>query len=195
VLLAEPCLILRGCPWWWFVVAGGLTIAGLATTNDAQRGLLQAVAWLWPVLLWSSMGSRERRYHAEGFVFSVARPLGRQMMAGWLAGVCVAAVTGAGFGVQRALIGAWGGLAAWAAGALFIPSLALALGTWTNNGRTFELVYAFLWYVGPMNRVAALDFMGVTPEAVAGGVWVYTLSAAGALLGLALLGRRLQMQR
>jgi hypothetical protein len=195
VLLAELRLTLKGCPWWWFVVAGGLIIAGLAVTNDAQRRLLQAAAWLWPVLLWSSLGNRERRHNTEGMVFSVARPVGRQILAQWLAGLCVAVVTGAGFGAQRAFTGGWGDLAAWAAGALFIPSLALALGTWTNNSRAFELVYAFLWYVGPMNRVAGLDFMGVTPQAVAGGVWAYYLMAAGALLGLALLGRWLQLRR
>jgi hypothetical protein len=124
----------------------------------------------------------------------VARPLGRQMAAQWLAGVCVAAVTGAGFAAQRGFTGGWDALAAWAAGALFIPSLALALGTWSGNSRTFEVVYTFLWYVGPMNQVAALDFMGVTSEAVANRVWVHTLLAAGALLGLALLGRWRQMR-
>ncbi len=195
VLLAELRLILKGCPWWWFAVAGGLAIAGLAVTDQAQRQLLQAAAWLWPILLWSSLGNRERRHNTEGMVFSVARPVGRQILAQWLAGVCVAAVTGAGFAAQRAFTGGWADLAAWSAGALFIPSLALALGTWTNNSRAFELVYAFLWYVGPRNRVAALDFMGATPEAVAGGVWVYYLSAAAALLGLALIGRWLNIRR
>jgi len=111
------------------------------------------------------------------------------MLAAWLAGVCVAVSTGVGFAAQRMLTGQWAGLAAWAAGASFVPSLALALGTWSGNSRTFEVVYTLLWYVGPMNQVPALDYMGVTPEAVAGEIPLYYLLASGALLVLALLGR------
>jgi hypothetical protein len=98
-------------------------------------------------------------------------------------------MTGSGFGVHRLLAGQWDGLVAWAAGALFIPSLALALGTWSGSNRLFEMVYMFLWYVGPMNQVSALDYMGITSQAVAGGVWRVYLLAAGLLLGLAALGR------
>ena len=195
MLLAELRLMFRECRWWWYVVVAGLNIAGLAVPDATVRQYLQAAAWLWPILLWSSMGTREPRHNTQQIVFSVAHPLGRQLSAVWLAGVCVALMTGAGFAAQRILTGQWVALAAWAVGVLFIPSLALALGTWSGSSRMFEVVYTFLWYIGPINHVPALDYMGVTPEAVTGGVPLFYLLASGVLLGLALLGRQRQMRQ
>jgi len=83
----------------------------------------------------------------------------------------------------------WTGLLAWAIGALFIPSLALALGTWSGSNRLFEAVYTILWYVGPLNGLSALDYMGVLNASVANGVHWYYLAATFILVGLATLGR------
>lgn len=52
------------------------------------------------------------------------------------------------------------GLLAWFSGALFIPSLALVSGVWSNNSKVFEVLYMSLWYIGPMNKVHAVDFLG-----------------------------------
>jgi hypothetical protein len=52
------------------------------------------------------------------------------------------------------------GLAAWAAGALFIPALALALGTLTGAPRVFQAIYTLLWYL-MINDADALNFMGI----------------------------------
>ena len=193
VLLAELRLIFRECRWWWFVVLAGLNIAGFAVRDSAVRQSLQAVAWLWPVLLWSSMGTREPHHNTQQIVFSVAHPLARQLSAVWLAGACVALITGAGFAAQRILAGQWAALAAWAVGALFIPSLALALGTWSGSSRLFEVVYLLLWYIGPMNRVPLLDYMGVTSEAVAMGIPLYFAAITLLLMGASLAGRRRQI--
>ncbi|MNC76870.1 hypothetical protein D3C75_1286870 [compost metagenome] len=41
-----------------------------------------------------------------------------------------------------------------------IPSLALACGVLTRTGRTFELVYLIIWYLGPFSKLPYLDFLG-----------------------------------
>jgi hypothetical protein len=194
VLLAELRLALKGRRWWWFAVLAGLNVAGLAipdaTIGTATiRGALFAAAWFWPITAWSAMGSRERRHDTRQIVFSVPRPVGRQLAGAWLAGVCVTAMAGAGFALRRAWTGQWDALAAWVVGALFVPSLALALGVWSGSRRAFEIVYTFVWYLGPVNRVSALDYMGVTDGALAGEVYLIYLGASVVLLGLALLGR------
>jgi hypothetical protein len=50
-------------------------------------------------------------------------------------------------------------VAAWMAGALFIPSLALMLGTASRTHRMFQALYVILWYAA-VNQVAAADYMG-----------------------------------
>ena len=49
------------------------------------------------------------------------------------------------------------GLLAWLSAALFIPSLALALGVWSSGKKLFEVLYISLWYQGPMNGVLMVD--------------------------------------
>jgi hypothetical protein len=125
------------------------------------------VTWLWPILCWSKMGVRESLHRTGPLVYSCPRSLQRQFLALWVSGVVIAAGTGSGFALRCILAGDLLSLAAWLAGALFVPSLALALGVWTGSSRTFEALYAVLWYVGPANRIAALDYSGAWATASA----------------------------
>lgn len=177
------------------VVALALILAGAFLPLGGARGLMLPVAWFLPVLAWSKLGTREARYRTDQLVFSSANSLMRQLPAAWLAGVLLAALTGGGVAVNLAVHGEWSGVAAWAVGALFIPSLALFLGVWTGSSKSFEFIYTLLWYIGPLSQGEFLDFMGALPESVAAGVWLYYLAFAVILLGLAFIGRRLQIQR
>ena len=83
-------------------------------------------------------------------------------------------------------------LFAWVAGALFIPTLALMLGVWTNTRRMFELIYLLCWYMA-FNGIAALDFIGTTQGALdRGNPWVFLGLALGFLV-LSLAGRWRQL--
>lgn len=44
--------------------------------------------------------------------------------------------------------------------------LAGFLGFWTRGTKTFEVVYLFLWYLGPFYKTGYLDFTGAAPEIV-----------------------------
>ena len=93
-------------------------------------------------------------------VFSSAAPLWRQLPATWLAGFLVTALTGSGVALKLLSVGDTAGLLAWLSAALFIPSFALASGVWSNNSKVFEVIYLCLWYIGPLNNVPAVDYLG-----------------------------------
>ena len=155
LLAAEALILVRGTPWWWWAGAALLALAGLAV----PPGPVLAIVWIWPVLLWSRLGTRRE----AGAILAAYPAPRRRLLAEWAAGVLLAAATGA-LPAVRMLAGAdLPGLAAWTAGALFIPALALALGTVTGAPRTFQAVYTVLWYM-LINDVAALDFMGALPS-------------------------------
>ncbi|RLC97802.1 MAG: hypothetical protein DRI77_06500 [Chloroflexi bacterium] len=195
VLLAELRLTLKGLRWWWYLVALGLIVAGLRSSDaQAQQGSLLA-AWIWPVLVWSKLGVREKQHHTEAVIFSAPHPLRRQFPATWLAGVIVTVLAGSGVGVSLLLAGEWSHLLAWGVAALFVPTLALTLGIWSGSSKFFEALYVVWWYIGPVSGLAAFDFMGATQEAIARGMPSIYLGAAAALLGLAALGRARQIRR
>jgi hypothetical protein len=190
LVLSEITLMSKGLRWWWYVVAAGLLVAEFVSpTVQAREGVLLA-AWLWPALVWSQMGCRETRYDMHSLIFSAERAVYRQLFAIWVAGVAIALVTGAGTGTRLLASSDWQMLAAWFAGALFIPSMALAMGVWSGTSKLFEAVYTVWWYVGPLHQLPSLDFVGGTRASSSPGLY---LTLAAGLLLVACFGRRRQV--
>lgn len=189
ILFLELKLLLKGQRWWWYAVAIGLFIAALTNTAENTRMFILPLTWLWPVLIWSGMGSRELRHNAQQMVFSSAAPLVRQLPATWLAGVLVALLTGSGVAIKLLGAGDGVGLLAWFSGALFIPSLALALGVWSESHKVFEILHVTIWYL-ILNGVEAVDYLGAHSN---GNIGFFIPLSIG-LLVLAFFGRARQLQ-
>ncbi|MGH7599470.1 MAG: hypothetical protein ACREOI_24205 [bacterium] len=195
MLFAELRLMLKGVSRWWYLVACGLIVAQLSAPLEIARQWILPMAWIWPLLLWSAMGTREARHRTEELIFSAAHALRRQLPAIWLAGVIIAMLAGSGVTIRFLIAGEWQGVLAWFAGVLFIPTLALACGVWSGSSKLFEVIYTLLWYIGPLNRVLALDFMGATNEAVATGAPLIYFLCTITLFVLAVVGRKRQLQK
>ena len=192
-VLTEFRLIVRGWKWWWYMVTVGLIVANLASPLEVCRRWLIPASWIWPIFLWSSMGNYEKRFHTNQIVFSIARLVRRQLPAIWLAGVLVAVIATGGNGLRWLFTGQWNHLLGWAVGLLFVPSLALTLGVWTNGSRLFEMLYFVLWYVGVFKAVTVLNYVGSTETAVGAGMPVYYLGFTVLLILLAVMGRQRQV--
>ena len=139
------------------------------------------------------MGSRESRFATNQLIFSSAHILPRQLPACWAAGVSVAVLVGAGAAVRLLLAGESAGVLAWIAGAVLVPTLALALGVWSGTGKVFEGLYTALWYIGPMNRIPGFDFTGAANGARTAHYAVVYLAIAAVLRIAAFVGRRRQL--
>jgi hypothetical protein len=74
VLTAELRLMIQGQAWWWYIVALGLWIASVGMDTEAARAGILPFLSLWPALLWSSMGTREKRFRTGGFSFPRRAP-------------------------------------------------------------------------------------------------------------------------
>src|SRR5260221_1110391 len=79
ILMGEARLMLKSTPWWWYLVAAGLALATLFVPLSVAHDYLFPLTWVWPLLLWSPLGNRERRYDVRELVFSVAHPLAGQL--------------------------------------------------------------------------------------------------------------------
>lgn len=194
ICVAELRLSVKGYRWWWYAAGAGLLVAQCAAPLDVSRGPLLTAAWIWPILIWSALGTREQRFGTQQLLFSSSRMVSRQLPAAWLAAVIIAALLGAGAGLRLAIAGQKANLFAWAVGALFVPSLALALGVWSGTSRFFEGLYTALWYIGPLNRVPGLDFTGGANGAQAGRFALGYLGITTILLLAAFLGRARQLR-
>jgi len=159
LLAAEFKLLVKGKPWWWYLVAACISLLGLAGPPGGS-GVTLALAMIWPVIAWSSLGMRETFYQTYKMTYSAAHPLGRQFMASWLSGVLLAAIAISGATVRMLIEGGEDRLLLILLAVLFVPSLAMALGAWSNSSRFFEVVY-LLWLFMGVNGAVPLDFMQV----------------------------------
>ena len=162
--------------------------------TESVRQYLLPAAWILPLALWSALGTREVRHNTGQLIFSAPHSQSRQFPLMWLAGVAVALAAGVGVAVNLILANDWLHLLAWGTGALFIPTLALALGVWSGSNKLFEVVYMLWWYAGPINRVKSLDFMGAGSDPQLSTVLAYGLFTI-LLLALAGIGRKRQIER
>jgi hypothetical protein len=188
LVLVELRVLLKGARPFWYVVALALSVVGLFTTSPAARGVMLLLAWIWPVLIWSAMGCRDAREGTSEVAFSCPHPL-RMLAAQWFAGVIVAVLAGSGVLLRLVISGNAASLGTWGAAVVFIPSLALVLGVVSGASKIFEVTYVLLCYVGPLNGVAALDFigMGSSPSPL---TWV-GLSVASVAIALSWRWRQL----
>ncbi len=160
VLIAEIKLLLKGQRWRWYVIMAGIIIACLVNLSIAVREFVLPIAWVWPILIWSAIGNREIHNSVLQMTFSSASPLLRQLPAQWLAGFIVTLLVGIGAIIRLTVDGNSVGLLALLSGAFFIPSLALASGVWSGTSKLFEILYMLIWYLGPMNKIMQLDYIG-----------------------------------
>jgi hypothetical protein len=164
LLTGELRILVRGTSGWWWLVAAAINGASLAVPADlagpagAVTALLLSAAWIWPVLVWSRLGT-QRGENGLDTLLGAYPGAYRQLAAEWAAGLALTAVAGLGPLLRMAVASDEPGVAAWTAGALFIPSLALLLGSASRTHRMFQVIYVLLWYA-VVNQVAAVDYMG-----------------------------------
>jgi hypothetical protein len=165
LLAGETRILVQGTSRWWWLVVAALNAASLAVPANlgqpagASVALLLSAAWIWPVLIWSRLGT-QRRENGLDTLLGAYPAIYRQLAAEWVAGLALTAVTGLGPLLRMAVAADGPRVAAWIAGAVFIPSLALMLGTASRTHRMFQAVYLILWYAA-VNQVAAADYMGI----------------------------------
>ncbi|OUC95568.1 hypothetical protein [Streptosporangium minutum] len=153
LLVGETRILLRGVSRWWWLVVGGISAAALAAPVN-----LLPVLWVLPVLIWSRLGAQRTENGLDGLLAAYPAASGR-MWVEWLSGVALTAACGLAPLVRLAVSGDWDGVGGWAGGVLFVPALALALGTLTRTHRAFQALYLPLWYAA-VNGIGAFDYMG-----------------------------------
>lgn len=182
---AELRLMFARVSVWWYVVAAGLVIAGLLLPAGVTERFVLPCAWIWPLLLWSQLGCREKLHSAEQVIFSTPNFFRRQLAAQWLSGFLLAVATGVFMPISPAANGNAAGLGQWLVGAAFIPTLAIACGSLTGGRKLFEVIYTLLWYIGPLNKAPLLDFSGSAVYKEDGGylsTWLIVLAATMVLM-------------
>jgi len=187
--LHELRVALCGMPRWWRLGAAVLLVGG-ALAPDTARPLWLAAGFLWPALLWSGLGVREREAGVDAILAAAPLARRRQLPALLVAGLLAGLATTGGAIVRALGSGQLAAAAATLAGLAAMPLLALAFGLLARGSRLFEGLFIAAWYVGPLQQTPGFDFAAASTAAVAAGT-PYRFALAGAtLLAVALAVER-----
>ncbi|UCG61479.1 MAG: hypothetical protein JSV52_14365 [Candidatus Zixiibacteriota bacterium] len=179
MIAAELRVALKGYHWFWYLVAVGLMAAQLAAPFEIARQYLTPMAMVWPLVIWSSMGTREAQSGTHNLLFSSPEPVRRQFPAIWLSGLLVALISIGAMLIRSLVSGHLSYTLALLIGALFVPTAALVFGTLSKSKRLFEVSYLMFWYVGSIEHLAAIDMLGTTDEAITAGKLVILILMTG----------------
>lgn len=193
MVIAELNLALKGFHWFWYAVAAGLVIAQWAAPFDIVRLYVVPGSMVWPLVIWSSMGTRESGFGADQLLFSSPSPLWRQFPATWLAGVLIAAVSVGGICLRAVIEGQWTYAVSLLVAAFLVPTVSLAMGVLSGSKKLFEVSYLMIWYVGSIDRVGALDLLGVTDETITATKFAVLTAIAVGALSAAFIARKRQI--
>lgn len=181
---AEWCLMMKSASLGWYVVASLLFVLCLVfPVTVSTQWMIWPITWIWPLLFWSGMGSRETRYRTQYLVAVSPRFATRQLSAVWVSGFLLACVTGGGMLIRLILEGDTEHFMYWISAVILIPSISLASGVLTKTNRIFEVLYMIIWYLGPFNKTPYLDFLG-TSSAERSPCWVMASIYTAISIGL-----------
>ena len=188
LLRAEMGLLWHGRARWLYALAGLLTLLSLiAPRGDGPP--IAALAWLWPVLLWAELGTRSHTFHTKTLIYATPEPRRAQFWLPWLAGIVLGLAATAALSLKAL---ASGDLLQWLGiliGVVFAPSLAIACGVWSGNGRLFQVLYLVWWLAAAVGN-SWLDFMAFNPGTAVSGMPLVYLLLALALISLAWLAEK-----
>jgi len=159
---SELRMMLKGLSLWWYLIAAALMAGSLAGPLDSLKSWLPIVM-LWPIMIWSLMGTRDNYFSTHDLVRSSCSPI-LKWFTDWAAGVIVTLLFSASVMVHFALEAQWHSLYSWGIGVLFVPTLALTLGSLSGSKKLFEVIYMLWWYLGPINNIPFLDFLGISAD-------------------------------
>jgi hypothetical protein len=194
-LQAEMRILAKGQPWWWYLGAGVMIYLCLTSPLEQVRRTLLPLTWIWPLTIWSNLGTREFQYGTIDLVLSSPNPLRRQLAAVWTSGIIFTGLNGLGALIPFLISHAWSCTFAWLLSMFFIPSLAMALGVWSGGNKLFEVTYLLLWYLGPIEGIPLLDFLGALNDPLESGILLILPFATLILLTATILGRYRQLQQ
>lgn len=190
--MAELKMALRGHRRLWYAGAIAAVIGAAAAPIASLRTIVIPTALLLPLPVWSRLGARERVHDTHELIFATSNPL-RLLAVSYLVGMSVGTVVISPALVRYVLVGSSTGLLGAVTAVLFLPAAALAAGVWSGRPALFEIGYLVAWYLGPMNGLELLDYVGATRAAGSLTIQIGYLAAAVVALVIASIGRRRQV--
>jgi len=163
IIVGEIRLLVKSKPQlWWLIISLLQIILALVLPLSISRHILLLIFGIWAALSISSLGNRDLKANTLDIVGTSPISEISRLICSWLSGVLQLLALASGLLIRFLLEGEISLVIQLIVGCLFIASLAITLGRLTGTARAYESIYIFLWYMGPLNGMKAVDYLGNT---------------------------------
>lgn len=154
IMLALPNL-------WWYGIVIMCSVGVIFAQGDNLYKLLIPAIWILPIFIWSKLGTIERNFHMEDYLLTYKNYRNAELLNSITAGIIFTIIINISviikFLMLRNLIGVLYVLMA----VFFVNALGMFIGSAFASSTAFEMIYIILWYVGVLNSLPSLNFIGL----------------------------------
>lgn len=164
MIYLELLKVSKGLPKFWYVFMISINIISIIfmNNNEIVRRLILPINWIMPLFLWSRFSIIEKSNNTECYTFACNFYRVNQFFTIILSGVIFTIFMNLGLIISFALKGSILSVVYIVLGSVFIIAMAFFIGSSVGNSTIYELIYIIIWYVGILNQMPYLDFLGIT---------------------------------
>lgn len=187
IIKSEIKIMLSSAKLWWF---GAIILCSVGILfskgDDLYKGFIPLL-WILPMFIWSKLGTLQANYNVEDYLLTYVNYRENQLINSIIAAILFTIVINTSLIIKLILLKNFVGAVYILTGSLFVNSIAMFIGNITKSSTAFEIVYIVLWYVGILNSVVSLDFLGLTKAATRGYIPIAFFAVGVGLLTVSII--------
>lgn len=166
IIYSEIKLIFATCNLWWYTAIILCSIGVFFAKGEMLYKFLIPIIWILPIFIWSKLGTIQINFNMEEYLFTYENYRKSQLFSSVVAGILFTILINISIIIKFIILSDFSRIMYISVGIFFVNTLGMFIGNVAKNSTTFEMIYTILWYVGMLNGLTSLDFLGLTKTAV-----------------------------
>ncbi|MGO5065617.1 hypothetical protein FDF31_10280 [Clostridium sporogenes] len=167
---------------WWYIIIILCSIGVFFVEGDMLYKFLIPVIWILPIFIWSKLGSIQMNFNMEEYLFTYKNYRNKQLLNSIITGILFTIFINIGVIIKFAMLNNFLAICYILMATFFVNVLGIFIENATGSSTAFEIIYIILWYVGILNGLMSLDFLGLTQKAASAHIPIIFLVIGVALL-------------
>lgn len=195
MIKSEFQLIFKTPNLWWYGAIILCSIGVFFAEGESLYKLLIPAIWILPIFIWSKLGTIQRNFNMEDYLLTYKNYRNTQLLNSVIAGIAFTIFLNVSVIIKFALLNNFVGIAYILMGIFFVNSLGMFIGNSTGSSTAFEMIYIILWYVGVLNGLTGLDFLGLTQKAANAYIPIMFLTIGGFLITASIIIKNTRIRK
>lgn len=182
IIQSELKLMFVTCNLWWYVAIILCSIGVLFAKGETLYKILIPIMWILPIFIWSKLGIIQVNFNMEDYLSTYKNYRKSQLINSVIAGIIFTVFINISIIMKFVILNDFMGAMYILMGIFFVNALGMFIGNVSKNCTAFEIFYTILWYVGILNGLTRLDFIGLTKTAISAHIPIMFCAAGIVLL-------------